>query len=38
MKSVNVGNKGSINVGFFYKGGDMSSTPTITTIIPKIFK
>lgn len=27
MKSVNVGNKGSINVGFFYKGGDMSSTP-----------
>ncbi len=38
MKSVNIGNKGSIDVGFFYAGGDMSSTPSVTTIIPKIFK
>ncbi len=38
MKSVNVGNQGSVGVSFFYPGGNMSSTPTVTTIIPKIFK
>jgi hypothetical protein len=38
MRSVNVGNQGSINVGFFYQGGNMSATPSISTIIPKIFK
>ena len=38
MRSVNVGNKGSIDVGFFYKGGNTNSVPSITTIIPKIFK
>jgi RHS repeat-associated protein len=35
MKSVNIGDKGSIGVGFFYKGGDMTATPTISSIIPK---
>ena len=35
MKSVLVGDKGSVGVGFFYKGGNMSAKPTITTIIPK---
>ena len=34
MKTVNIGNKGSIDVGFFYAEGDMSTTPTVTTIIP----
>lgn len=38
MRSVNIGNQGSINVGFFYKGGYMSATPSVSTIIPKIFK
>lgn len=36
-RSVNIGNKGSINVGFFYQGGNMSATPSISTIIPKIY-
>lgn len=35
MKRVNVGSNGSIDVGFFYQGGNMSTTPSITTIIPK---
>ena len=38
MKSINIGEKGSINVGFFYQGGNMSATPSVSTIIPKIFK
>jgi RHS repeat-associated protein len=38
MRSVNIGNQGSINVGFFYQGGNMSATPSVSTIIPKIFK
>mgnify|MGYP003576095244 CR=1 FL=1 len=38
MRTVNVGNKGSIDVGFFYEKGNMSSTPSVTTIIPKIAK
>ncbi len=38
MRSVNIGNKGSVNVGFFYQGGNMSATPSVSTIIPKIFK
>lgn len=37
-KSINIGEKGSVNVSYFYKGGDMTATPSITTIIPKIFK
>ncbi|MCX6317425.1 MAG: hypothetical protein NTW29_09060 [Bacteroidetes bacterium] len=37
-KSINIGNRGSISVGFFYKGGNMSSVPSVTSIIPKIFK
>jgi RHS repeat-associated protein len=35
MKSINVGNNGSINVGFFYKGSNMNTIPSISTIIPK---
>ena len=35
MRSVNVGNKGSIGVGFFYQGGNMGVIPSISTIIPK---
>jgi hypothetical protein len=38
MRSVNIGNQGSINVGFFYQGGNMSAIPSVSTIIPKIFK
>jgi len=34
-RCVNVGNNGSISVGFFYPGSNMSSIPTVTTIIPK---
>jgi len=35
-KSINVGNKGAINVSFFYEGGNMSATPSVSTLIPKI--
>jgi hypothetical protein len=38
MRNINIGNKGSINVGFFYKGGNLNSTPSVSTIIPKIHK
>lgn len=38
MRSVNIGNQGSINIGFFYQGSNMSATPSVSTIIPKIFK
>jgi len=36
-RSANIGNKGSVNVGFFYKGGNLKSVPSVTTIIPKIY-
>ncbi|MEW5561626.1 hemagglutinin repeat-containing protein [Enterobacter asburiae] len=35
-KSITVSDKGAINVSFFYPGGDLSATPKITTLIPKI--
>ncbi len=35
---VNIENRGSVTVSFFYQGGNMSATPSVTTIIPKIFK
>lgn len=38
VRDVTIGNTGSINVGFFYEGGVMTSTPSVSTIIPKIFK
>jgi hypothetical protein len=38
MRSVSIGNQGSINVGFFYQGGNMSAIPSVSTIIPQIFK
>lgn len=37
-RSIQIGDKGAINVGFFYQGGNMSATPSVSTIIPKIFK
>jgi hypothetical protein len=36
-KAVDVGGKGRLNVSFFYNGGSMNSTPTVSTIIPKVF-
>ncbi|WP_255505944.1 hypothetical protein [Mesonia sp. K4-1] len=38
MRSVNIGKKGRIDVGFFYEGGNMNLIPKISTIIPKIYK
>ncbi|MBB6235558.1 hypothetical protein HDC90_000155 [Pedobacter sp. AK013] len=38
VKTINISNKGSISVGFFYKDGNMASTPSVSSIIPKIFK
>lgn len=38
MRNVNIGNKGSIGVGFFYEGGNTSVIPSISTIIPKLFQ
>jgi hypothetical protein len=35
VKSIKVGNNGSVDVGFFYAGGDMSAVPSISSIIPK---
>ena len=37
-RSVAVGDQGALNVSFFYAGGNMSATPSITTLIPKIYK
>ncbi|PWB18306.1 hypothetical protein DCO46_22495 [Flavobacterium sp. HTF] len=37
IKSASVGKSGqAVQVSFFYKGGNMSLTPTISTIIPKL--
>ena len=38
VKSINVAEKGLIEVSFFYEKSVMSSIPSVTTIIPKIFK
>lgn len=38
VKSINVGSKGKIEVSFFYEGGNLSSVPSVATIIPKIYK
>jgi RHS repeat-associated protein len=37
MKRILINDQGSINVGFFYKDGDMTQRPSVTTIIPKIY-
>ena len=37
-KTVKIGNKGAIDVSFFYEGGNMKATPKVTTLIPKIAK
>lgn len=36
-RGVQIGGKGAINVGFFYEGGKMGVTPSVSTIIPKIY-
>jgi len=38
MRSVEVGGKGEIMVGFFYEAGKMGAKPSVSTIIPKVFK
>ncbi|HRP03211.1 MAG TPA: RHS repeat-associated core domain-containing protein [Candidatus Kapabacteria bacterium] len=38
LKGIEIGNNGKLEVGFFYQGGNMNSTPSISTIIPKIYK
>lgn len=37
VKSIDIGTKGKIEVSFFYRVSNMSSTPEVTTIIPKVF-
>jgi hypothetical protein len=37
-RTVAVGERGAIDVKYFYPGGDLSATPEVSTIIPKIFK
>jgi RHS repeat-associated protein len=37
-KAINIGDLGSIDVSFFYEASDFTKLPSITTIIPKIFK
>lgn len=37
-RTVKVGDVGAIDVKYYYPGGDLSATPEISTIIPKIFK
>ena len=36
-RTVKVGDIGAIEVKYYYPGGDMSATPEISSIIPKIF-
>lgn len=38
IKSVQIGDKGALEVGFFYKGSNMTITPEVASIIPKIAK
>ena len=37
-RRVPVGNVGAIDVKYFYPGGDLSTTPEVSTIIPKVFR
>jgi hypothetical protein len=37
-KVIKIGKKGEIQTGFFYEGGDLSKTPIVITIIPKVYK
>ena len=37
-KVIKIGKKGEIQTSFFYQGGDLSKTPKVITIIPKIYK
>jgi RHS repeat-associated protein len=36
-KQIQIGDKGAVNVGFFYEGGDMNATPKVSTVIPQIY-
>lgn len=35
-RQISIGDKGSVEVSFLYRNGDMSSTPEVTTLIPKV--
>lgn len=37
-RTVEIPGKGAIDVKYFYPGGDLTKTPEVSTIIPKIFK
>jgi hypothetical protein len=37
-RTVKVGDAGAIDVKYFYEGGNLSATPEISSIVPKIFK
>ncbi|MBE0368299.1 SpvB/TcaC N-terminal domain-containing protein [Pseudoalteromonas aurantia] len=37
MKELKIGNRGAIQTSFFYKGGNFSSKPNVSTIIPKVY-
>lgn len=36
VKSISISDKGAIQIGFFYPEGNMSATPKVTSLIPKI--
>ena len=37
-EQIDIGDKGSIEVSFLYRNGDMLSTPEVTTLVPRINK
>ena len=37
-KVIKIGKKGEIQTSFFYEGGNLSKTPKVITIIPKVYK
>jgi hypothetical protein len=37
-RTVRIRDIGSIDIKYYYPGGDMSTTPEISSIIPKIWK
>jgi RHS repeat-associated protein len=37
-KSIEIGQRGRINVAFFYEGGDLATKPRVTTLIPQIYR
>ena len=37
-KDIKICKKGESQTSFFYEGGDLSKTPKVITIIPKVYK